>query len=134
MGRGFTSDVVSGMAGGAAAGVTGDYLDSVRKGEDFDPRTAAVTAVTGGAAGGAMGAAKQLDFSDPLGNTPTGQVIAKDVVVGSGVPIAGGISANEAKDAFANVDKSAGDAQSGAKQGIEADRTSATDRIRQDFG
>ncbi|MGW1162795.1 WXG100 family type VII secretion target [Streptomyces sp. NPDC002519] len=141
-------EIVSGMVGGAAGGVSGDYLDSLRKGEDFDIRQEAVTAITGGAAGGLGGGARAVDrgFDDMArglrndndfaysGDRPEHQQVGTDAAFGSATPVAGGVSANTAKDGFGGVDKTAEQAQKAARRGVEGDHRSATDRIREDFG
>ncbi|MFI7412267.1 WXG100 family type VII secretion target [Streptomyces sp. NPDC049627] len=141
-------DIVSGIAGGAAGGMSGDYLDSVRKGEDFDIRQSIVTGITGGAAGGIGGGARAVDrgFDDMarglrnendfsyIGDRPEHQQSGIDAAFGASTPIAGGVSANTAKDGFEDVDKSAEGAQKAGKRGVEGDHKTATDRIREDFG
>ncbi|GHK04767.1 hypothetical protein SY2F82_65640 [Streptomyces sp. Y2F8-2] len=141
-------DIVGGMVSGAAGGVSGDYLDSLRKGEDFDIRQEVVTAVTGGAAGGLGGGARAVDrgFDDMARglkndsdfaynvDRPEHQQAGIDAAFGGSTPVAGGVSANTAKDGFGDVDKSAGQAQKAAKRGVEGNHQSATDRIREDFG
>ena len=141
-------EIVSGMVGGAAGGVSGDYLDSLRKGEDFDIRQEAVTAVTGGAAGGLGSGARVVDrgFDDMArglkndndfaysGDRPEHQQVGTDIAFGSAAPVAGGVSANTAKDGFDGADKSAEQAQTAARRGVEGEHRSATDRIREDFG
>ncbi|POX45949.1 WXG100 family type VII secretion target [Streptomyces sp. Ru72] len=141
-------DVVSGMVGGAAGGMSGDYLDSVRKGEDFDIRQSLVTGITGGAAGGLGGGARSIDrgFDDMARglkndsdfaynvDRPEHQQAGIDAAFGASTPVAGGVSANTAKDGFGDVDKSAGQAQKAAERGVEGSHQAATDRIREDFG
>ncbi|MEU0744216.1 WXG100 family type VII secretion target [Streptomyces sp. NPDC006134] len=141
-------EIASGIAGGAAGGMSGDYLDSLRKGEDYDIRQSLVTGIAGGAAGGLGGGARAVDrglddmarglkneneFS-PGGDRPEHQQTAIDTAFGASVPVAGGVSANTAKDGFGGVDKSAEEAQKAAEQGLKDDRSAATDRIREDFG
>ena len=136
------------MAGGAAGGMSGDYLDSVRKGEDFDIRQGLVTGITGGAAGGfgagaraidggldgmARGLKNENDFTYST-DRPEHQQAGIDAAFDSSTPIAGGVSANTAKDGFDGMDKSAGEAQKAAERGVEGNHQSATDRIREDFG
>ncbi|MFF4049554.1 WXG100 family type VII secretion target [Streptomyces chartreusis] len=141
-------EIVSGMAGGAAGGMSGDYLDSLRKGEDFDIRQAAVTGVAGGASGGVGGGARAVDrgFDDLSrglkgesdfaysGDRPELQQSAVDGAFGASVPVAGGVSANTAKDGFQGVDEGTEGAQKAAGQGAAGDHKTATDRIREDFG
>jgi WXG100 family type VII secretion target len=141
-------DIVSGIAGGAAGGVSGDYMDSVRKGEDFDIRQSVVTGITGGAAGGLGGGARAVDrgFDDMArglrndndfaysGDRPEHQQSGIDAAFGASTPIAGGVSANTAKDGFDGVDESTEKGQKAAEQGVEGDHKTATDRIREDFG
>ncbi|WP_328501398.1 WXG100 family type VII secretion target [Streptomyces sp. NBC_00457] len=141
-------EILSGMAGGAAGGMSGDYLDSRRKGEEFDIRQSAVTGIAGGAAGGLGGGARAVDRGlDDMarglrnendfaysGNRPEHQQTGVDVAFGASTPIAGGVSANTAKEGFDGVDKSTEDAQKTAERGVEGDHKTATDRIREDFG
>ncbi|MFJ7903857.1 WXG100 family type VII secretion target [Streptomyces sp. NPDC096198] len=141
-------DVIGGMVGGAAGGVSGDYADSLRKGEEFDLRKEAVTGITGGVAGGLGGEARAVDrsFDDMArsfrnesdfayrGDRPEHQQAGTDVAFGSAAPVAGGVSANTAKDGFDTVDKSAEQPQKAAQSGLKGDHNSATDRIREDFG
>ncbi|MGA5562724.1 WXG100 family type VII secretion target [Streptomyces platensis] len=139
LGRG---DFVSGAVGGAAGGVTGDYLDSVRKGEDLNGRQTAITAVTGGAAGGVGGSLRGFDREmDRLARdikmedrTPANHEANMDTAWGTVVPIAGGVSGNEGKDGFEDVEKSTGEGQSAAKQGTKGRNESATDEVRDVFG
>lgn len=143
LGRG---DFISGVAGGAAGGVAGDALDSTPlfSGKEFDARQTAVTAVTGGAAGGLSGSAggihKGMDefardmdgdfaYRGPRSET---QDFGSDVAFGAGVPVAGGVSANAGKDGFEDVDQKVDQARDGAKDGAQG--STATDRIRRDFG
>ncbi|MEU6098687.1 WXG100 family type VII secretion target [Streptomyces sp. NPDC047079] len=142
-------EIVSGMVGGAAGGMSGDYLDSLRKGENFDIRQGVVTGITGGAAGGLSGGASALDrgfddmarglknendfgFNDK--GRPEHQQAAADVALGSSTPVAGGVSANTAKDGFGSVDKNARGARGSVGEGVNGGHGSATDRIREDFG
>ncbi|MEU6147583.1 WXG100 family type VII secretion target [Streptomyces sp. NPDC047081] len=141
-------DIISGMAGGAAGGMSGDYLDSVRKGEDFDIRQGLVTGITGAASGGIGGGARVVDrgFDDMArglkndndfvysADRPEHQQAGIDAGFGASTPVAGGVSANTAKDGFEGVDKSAGEAQKAAGRGVAGNHQSATDRIREDFG
>lgn len=141
-------EVVSGIAGGAAGGMSGDYLDSLRKGEDFDIRQSAVTGVAGGAAGGLGGGARAVDRGlDDMarglrnendfafgGDRPEHQQTGIDAAFGASTPIAGGVSANTAKDGFDGVDESAERAQKSAGRGVDGNHRTATDRIREDFG
>ncbi|MGW4543882.1 WXG100 family type VII secretion target [Streptomyces chartreusis] len=141
-------EILSGMAGGAAGGMSGDYLDSVRKGEDFDIRQSAVTGITGAAAGGVGGGARAVDrgFDDMArglrndndfayaGDRPEHQQSGVDAAFGASTPIAGGVSANTAKDGFDGVDESANGANKSAGQGVDGNHRTATDRIREDFG
>ncbi|MGC9542567.1 WXG100 family type VII secretion target [Streptomyces sp. UG1] len=141
-------EILSGMAGGAAGGMSGDYLDSLRKGEDYDIRQSAVTGIAGGAAGGLGGGARSVDRGlDDMarglrnendfsysGDRPEHQQTAVDGAFGASIPVAGGVSANTAKDGFDGVDKSAEGAQKAAERSVEDDRKTATDRIREDFG
>ncbi|WP_210579073.1 WXG100 family type VII secretion target [Streptomyces sp. GESEQ-4] len=141
-------EILSGMAGGAAGGMSGDYADSRRKGEDFDIRQSAVTGIAGGAAGGLGGGARAVDRGlDDMarglrnendfaysGERPEHQQTGVDVAFGASTPIAGGVSANTAKEGFDGVDESTEDAQKAAERGVEADHKTATDRIREDFG
>ncbi|WP_405589844.1 WXG100 family type VII secretion target [Streptomyces sp. NBC_01092] len=141
-------EVVSGIAGGAAGGMSGDYLDSLRKGEDFDIRQSAVTGVAGGAAGGLGGGARAVDRGlDDMarglrnendfafgGDRPEHQQTGIDAAFGASTPIAGGVSANTAKDGFDGVDESAEGAQKSAGRGVDGDHRTSTDRIREDFG
>ncbi|MGV9566445.1 hypothetical protein [Streptomyces sp. NPDC003480] len=123
-------EIVSGVVGDAAGGVSGDYLDSLRKGKDFDVRQEAVTSITGGVAGGLGGGARAVDrgFDDVArglrndndfaysGDRPEHQQIGTDVAFGSSTPVAGGVSANTAKDGFHGVDKSTGQVQKAAQR------------------
>ncbi|MFI9802282.1 WXG100 family type VII secretion target [Streptomyces sp. NPDC052302] len=141
-------EILSGMAGGAAGGMSGDYLDSLRKGEAFDLRQSAVTGVTGAAAGGLGGGARAVDRGlDDMarglrndndfayaGDRPEHQQTGMDAAFGASIPVAGGVSANTAKDGFDGVDKSAEEAQKSAGRGVGAHSGTATDRIREDFG
>ncbi|MFJ1871228.1 WXG100 family type VII secretion target [Streptomyces chartreusis] len=141
-------EILSGMAGGAAGGMSGDYLDSLRKGEDFDIRQSAVTGVAGGAAGGLGGGARAVDRGlDDMarglkndndftyaGDRPEHHQSGIDAGFGASTPIAGGVSANTAKDGFDGVDESADGAQKAAGQGVDGGHGTATDRIREDFG
>ncbi|MFF0303605.1 WXG100 family type VII secretion target [Streptomyces sp. NPDC004562] len=141
-------EILSGMAGGAAGGMSGDYLDSVRKGERFDIRQSAVTGITGAAAGGLGGGARAVDRGlDDLARgvkndndfayaegRPEHQQTGVDAAFGASTPVAGGVSANAAKDGFDGVDKGASGAQGSAGRGVAGDSRSATDRIREDFG
>ncbi|MCI3277887.1 WXG100 family type VII secretion target [Streptomyces cylindrosporus] len=141
-------DIISGMAGGAAGGMSGDYLDSVRKGEDFDIRQGLVTGITGAASGGIGGGARVVDrgFDDMArglkndndfvysADRPEHQQAGIDAGFGASTPVAGGVSANTAKDGFEGVDKNAGEAQKAAGRGVTGNHQSATDRIREDFG
>ncbi|TJZ52760.1 WXG100 family type VII secretion target [Streptomyces piniterrae] len=139
LGRG---DFVSGAVGGAAGGVAGDALDSVVKGKDMDARQTAITAVTGGAAGGVGGASRGFDREmDRLAadikmqDRPAANHEANmDTAWGTVVPIAGGVSGNEGKDGFDDVDKSAKEGQTGAKQGTKGRNETATDEVRDVFG
>ena len=151
-GKGVTAlgggDILSGVAGGAAGGMSGDYLDSLRTGDDFDIRQSLVTGVTGGAAGGIGGGARVVDRGlDDMarglrndndfaysGDRPEHQQAGIDAGFGAATPIAGGVSANTAKDGFDGVDKSSGEAQKAAERGVAGNHASATDRIREDFG
>ncbi|KUO14610.1 WXG100 family type VII secretion target [Streptomyces dysideae] len=141
-------EILSGIAGGAAGGMSGDYVDSLRKGEDFDIRQSAVTGIAGGAAGGLGGGARAVDRGlDDMarglrnendfaysGDRPEHQQTGVDAAFGASTPVAGGVSANTAKDGFDGVDKSAEEAQKAAARGVEGDQETATDRIREDFG
>jgi WXG100 family type VII secretion target len=141
-------EILGGMVGGAAGGMSGDYLDSLRKGDDYDIRQSAVTGIAGGAAGGLGGGARAIDrgLDDAarglrnendfayIGDRPEHQQTGTDVAFGASVPVAGGASANAAKDGFGDVDKSAERAQKAAERGVEGDHRTATDRIREDFG
>ncbi|MFG2098163.1 WXG100 family type VII secretion target [Streptomyces sp. NPDC048612] len=139
LGRG---DFVSGAVGGAAGGVTGDYLDSVRKGEDLNGRQTAITAVTGGAAGGVGGSLRGFDREmDRMARdikmenrTPANHEANMDTAWGTVVPIAGGVAGNEGKDGFDDVEKSTGEGQTAAKQGAKGRNESATDEVRDVFG
>ncbi|MGX1493012.1 WXG100 family type VII secretion target [Streptomyces tendae] len=138
----------SGMAGGAAGGMSGDYLDSLRKGEDFDFRQSAVTGITGGAAGGLGGGARAFDRGlDDMarglrndndfaysGDRPEHQQVGTDAVFGASTPVAGGVSANAAKDGFDGVDEGSQGARKSAGRGSDGAGRTATDRIREDFG
>ncbi|WP_179199547.1 WXG100 family type VII secretion target [Streptomyces viridochromogenes] len=141
-------EILSGMAGGAAGGMSGDYLDSLRKGEAFDVRQSAVTGVAGGAAGGLGGGARAVDRGlDDMarglrndsdfayaGDRPEHQQTGMDAAFGSSIPVAGGVSANTAKDGFGGVDENAEGAQKAAGRGVDGHSRIATDRIREDFG
>lgn len=141
-------EILSGMAGGAAGGMSGDYLDSVRKGEDFDIRQSAVTGITGAAAGGLGGGARAVDrgFDDMArglkndndfaygGDRPEHQQSGVDAAFGASTPIAGGVSANTAKDGFDGVDESADGTKKSTVQDVDGNHRTATDRIREDFG
>ncbi|CAL9425809.1 hypothetical protein SUDANB145_01944 [Streptomyces sp. enrichment culture] len=141
-------EVLSGMAGGAAGGMSGDYLDSVRQGKEFDIRQSLVTGVTGGAAGGLGGGARAVDrglddMSRGLrnesdfaysGDRSEHQQTGVDVAFGASTPVAGGVSANTAKDGFDGVDKSVEGARNAAEKGTAGEAETATDRIREDFG
>ncbi|MBT2421286.1 WXG100 family type VII secretion target [Streptomyces sp. ISL-22] len=141
-------EILSGMAGGAAGGMSGDYLDSLRKGEDYDIRQSAVTGIAGGAAGGLAGGARAIDrgLDDAArglknesdfafsGDRPEHQQTGIDVGFAASIPVAGGVSANTAKDGFDGVDKSVDEAQKATVGAVEGDRRTATDRIREDFG
>ncbi len=81
----------------------------------------------------ARGLENDNDFSYS-GDRPEHQQAGIDTAFGFTVPVTGGVSANTGKDGFENVDKSAKEGQAGAKQGIEGDHKTATDRIREDFG
>ncbi|MPY48997.1 WXG100 family type VII secretion target [Streptomyces acidicola] len=141
-------EIVSGMVGGAAGGMSGDYVDSIRKGEDFDIRQGLVTGIAGGAAGGLGGGARAVDRGlDDMarglrndndftysGDRPEHQRLGGDTAFGAATPVAGGVSANTAKDGFDGVDESAKEAQKAAERGVEGEHETATDRIREDFG
>ncbi|WP_338906237.1 WXG100 family type VII secretion target [Streptomyces nigra] len=141
-------EILSGVAGGAAGGMSGDYLDSLRKGEAFDVRQSAVTGVAGAAAGGLGGGARAVDrgFDDMArglrndndfayaGDRPEHQQTGMDAAFGASIPVAGGVSANTAKDGFDGVDKSAEGARKAAGRGVDGHSGTATDRIREDFG
>lgn len=159
LGRGA---IVSGMAGGAAGGFSSDALDAGVKhmlpddknaktgkyAEDFDMRQATVTAVTGGAAGGVGGAARSLDGGlDAMarglrdesdyayeGPRPEHENAALDTGWASAVPVAGGIAANDAKEAFESVDKGEAVTEAAARRDSGGLSTPAVDKIEQDFG
>ncbi|USA01375.1 WXG100 family type VII secretion target [Streptomyces lydicamycinicus] len=139
LGRG---DFVSGAVGGAAGGVTGDVLDSYRKGEDLDGRQTAITAVTGGAAGGVGGSVRGFDREmDRMARdikmenrTPGSHEANMDTAWGTVVPIAGGVSGNEGKDGFEDVDKSTKDGRTAAEQGTKGRNETTTDEVRDVFG
>ncbi|MGP2441856.1 WXG100 family type VII secretion target [Streptomyces sp. JW3] len=141
-------EISSGIAGGAAGGMSGDYVDSVRQGEDYDIRQSLVTGVTGGAAGGLGGGARAVDrgFDDLArglrndndfsfaGSRSEHEVAGTDAAWGATTPVAGGVAANAAKDGFDSVDKSAKKTRTAAEQGTAEKTGSALDRIREDFG
>lgn len=142
-------DMLSGAAGGAAGAVSGDYLGSLRPGEEeFDLRQSAVSAVAGGAAGGLGGGARAIDRDlDGMarglrndndfayaGRRPEHEQTGVDAAFGASVPVAGGVSANTAKDRFDRVDACANDASTSPGRGVHTVPRSATDRIREDFG
>ncbi|MCL6297113.1 WXG100 family type VII secretion target [Streptomyces kronopolitis] len=135
-------DFVSGVAGGAVGGAGGDALDAYLTGKPMDSRQTAITAVTGGAAGGVGGAARGFDkgmtrlaqdikFEE---HTPAHHDANMDVAWGTVVPVAGGVAANDGKDGFDDVDKSAKEGQSGAQAGARGRKHTATDEVRDVFG
>ncbi|GES32275.1 WXG100 family type VII secretion target [Streptomyces angustmyceticus] len=140
-GRLGAGEFVGGAASGAAGGVAGDALDSWRKGEDLDMRQTAITAISGGAAGGAGGTLRGVDkgmrdiANDLRGtHTPESHDIGRDTAWGTTVPIAGGVAANDGKDGWGDVDDHNKDVQSGAEQGTRTRDESATDEVRHVFG
>ncbi|WP_306323327.1 MULTISPECIES: WXG100 family type VII secretion target [unclassified Streptomyces] len=139
-GKGVLGDFAGGVAGGAAGGFTGDYLDSVRKGEDFDPKAAAITAVTGGAAGGAAGVSVGMQTAFTPHITP-GQELSVDVGTNSVAPVVGGVVANESKDSLEEEEKEGGEAgvaaaktEKGVQSGKPQGGGSAGNGIRSVFG
>jgi WXG100 family type VII secretion target len=141
-------EILSGVASGAAGGMSGDYVDSLRTGEAFDIRQGAVTGITGGAVGGLGCGVRAIDRGlDDMarslrdendfayrGERPEHQQTAVDAAFGASVPVSGGVSANAAKEGFGDVDKSAEQVHKPAGRGVEGMHRTATDRIRQDFG
>ncbi|MFF8312615.1 WXG100 family type VII secretion target [Streptomyces lydicus] len=134
-------DFVSGVVGGAAGGAGGDALDAYWQGKPMDFRQTAITAVTGGAAGGVGGAARGFDkgmtqIADDLKgtHTPEHHETNMDTAWGTVVPVAGGVAANDGKDGWEDVDKSAKEGQSGAQHGTGSRKETATDEVRDVFG
>lgn len=129
----------SSVAGGAAGGFTGDYLDSVRKGEDFNAKSAAVTAVTGGAAAGTAGEAVRFQTAFTPHITQ-GQELAVDVGINSAVPVGGGVVANESKDSLnagpeSEEHKAEAKTEKNATESAEdVNNSNAAEKIKEDFG
>jgi WXG100 family type VII secretion target len=147
LGRG---DLISGVAGGAAGGVAGDALNTTPLFSDkkFDVRETVITGITGGASGGTASLARgahngmgefahsvrnENDFSYS-GPRAEHEGVVGDSTAGGAVSIAGGVSANTGKDALADLDASAETARSDAAEATPVGGSTATDRIREDFG
>lgn len=136
---GVVSDFASGAAGGAVGGFSGDYLDSVRKGEDFDPKAASVSAITGGGAGGAGGVSVGMRSAFTPHQTDA-QALRADVATNSVVPIPGGVIANDSKDSLnpEEPDGDEGKAEQRTAREAKADAkgldSSGVDKIKEDFG
>lgn len=81
----------------------------------------------------ARGLRNDNDFAY-AGDRPEHQQTGVDAAFGASIPVAGGVSANTAKDGFDGVDKSAEGAQAAAGRGVGGHSGTATDRIREDFG
>lgn len=111
----------------------------MRKGEEFNIRAATVTAVTGGAAGGASSEAVSFQNAFTPHSTP-GQDRAVDVGLNSGIAVPGGVVANESKDSFGSgeegeVTTAESNADKEAKTNSDTvDSSSAADKIKEDFG
>ncbi|MFE6945647.1 hypothetical protein [Streptomyces chartreusis] len=140
-------EILSGMAGGAAGEMSGAiWTPSARartstSGRVPSPvspaRLPVVSAVGPGQSTEASttwrGLSNDNDFAY-AGDRPEHQQSGVDAAFGASTPIAGGVSANTAKDGFDGVDESASGATKSAGQGVDGNHRTATDRIREDFG